>query len=54
MYQIIKKDGNAKRATFETVHGTVQTPVFMNGLFRFAAAAFAQNYPFSDYCHDDY
>lgn len=30
MYQIIKKDGNAKRATFETVHGTVQTPVFMN------------------------
>ena len=30
MYQIIKKDGNAKRAAFETVHGTVQTPVFMN------------------------
>lgn len=30
MYQIIKKDGNAKRAVFETVHGTVQTPVFMN------------------------
>lgn len=30
MYQIIKTDGNAKRATFETVHGTVQTPVFMN------------------------
>ena len=30
MYQVIKKDGNAKRATFETVHGTVQTPVFMN------------------------
>lgn len=30
MYQIIKKDGNAKRATMETVHGTIQTPVFMN------------------------
>ena len=30
MYKIIKKDGNAKRAMFETVHGTVQTPVFMN------------------------
>ena len=30
MYQVIKKDGNAKRAMFETVHGTVQTPVFMN------------------------
>lgn len=30
MYQIIKKDGNAKRAVFETVHGIVQTPVFMN------------------------
>ncbi len=30
MYKIIKKDGLAKRAVFETVHGTVQTPVFMN------------------------
>lgn len=30
MYRIIKKDGNAKRAEFITVHGTVQTPVFMN------------------------
>jgi len=30
MYRIIKKDGNAKRAEFQTVHGTVQTPVFMN------------------------
>ena len=30
MYKVIKKDGNAKRAIFETVHGTVQTPVFMN------------------------
>lgn len=30
MYKIIKTDGNAKRAEFETVHGTVQTPVFMN------------------------
>lgn len=30
MYKIIAKDGKAKRATFETVHGTIQTPVFMN------------------------
>ena len=30
MYKIIAKDGKAKRAVFETVHGTVQTPVFMN------------------------
>ncbi|MBQ9303070.1 tRNA guanosine(34) transglycosylase Tgt [Butyrivibrio sp.] len=30
MYKILKKDGNAKRAEFTTVHGTVQTPVFMN------------------------
>lgn len=30
MYKVIKKDGNAKRTVFETVHGTVQTPVFMN------------------------
>ncbi len=30
MYKILKKEGNAKRAEFETVHGTIQTPVFMN------------------------
>ena len=30
MYKILKKDGNAKRAEFTTIHGTVQTPVFMN------------------------
>ncbi|MBR4670849.1 MAG: tRNA guanosine(34) transglycosylase Tgt [Butyrivibrio sp.] len=30
MYKIIKKDGNAKRAEFTTVHGVIQTPVFMN------------------------
>jgi queuine tRNA-ribosyltransferase len=30
MYQIIKKDGRAKRATVTTVHGTIETPVFMN------------------------
>jgi queuine tRNA-ribosyltransferase len=29
-YKILKKDGRAKRAEFETVHGTIQTPVFMN------------------------
>ena len=30
MYKILKTDGRAKRAEFTTVHGTVQTPVFMN------------------------
>ncbi|MCM1157343.1 MAG: tRNA guanosine(34) transglycosylase Tgt [Bacteroidales bacterium] len=30
MYQVIKKDGKAKRATMQTVHGTIETPVFMN------------------------
>lgn len=30
MYQIISMDGRAKRAHFETVHGTIETPVFMN------------------------
>ena len=30
MYSIVNQDGKAKSATFETVHGTVQTPVFMN------------------------
>lgn len=30
MYNLLKTEGRAKRATFETVHGTVQTPVFMN------------------------
>ncbi len=30
MYKILKQEGNAKRAEFHTVHGTIQTPVFMN------------------------
>ena len=29
-YKIIARDGRAKSAQMETVHGTVQTPVFMN------------------------
>ncbi len=29
-YRILKKDGKAKRAEFHTVHGVIQTPVFMN------------------------
>ncbi|MCC8127238.1 MAG: tRNA guanosine(34) transglycosylase Tgt [Clostridiales bacterium] len=29
-YQIIASDGRAKRAHMETVHGTIETPVFMN------------------------
>ena len=30
MYKIIKKDGLAKRGRLETVHGVIETPVFMN------------------------
>ena len=29
-YRIIKTEGRAKRAEFKTVHGIIQTPVFMN------------------------
>ena len=30
MYRILKQEGRAKRAELATVHGTIQTPVFMN------------------------
>ncbi len=30
MYRIIAQEGRAKRAEFHTVHGVIQTPVFMN------------------------
>ncbi len=30
MFKLINKEGSARRGVFETVHGTVQTPVFMN------------------------
>lgn len=30
MYKLITTDGRAKRGQLETVHGTIQTPVFMN------------------------
>ena len=30
MYTLIKKNGKARRGQFETVHGTFQTPCFMN------------------------
>ena len=30
MYKIIAQEGRAKRAVLETVHGAIQTPVFMN------------------------
>lgn len=29
-YTLLKKDGGAKRGEFRTVHGVIQTPVFMN------------------------
>ena len=30
MYQLLKTEGMAKRGRFVTVHGTIETPVFMN------------------------
>ena len=30
MFKVIKTEGNARRCVFETVHGTIQTPFFMN------------------------
>lgn len=30
MYQLLKQEGRAKRGEFHTVHGVIQTPVFMN------------------------
>ena len=43
MYTCIKTEGTARRGVFETVHGTIQTPFFMNvgtgcgkSLFQFA------------------
>ena len=30
MFQLLKQEGHARRGSFDTPHGTVQTPVFMN------------------------
>ena len=30
MYKLLKQEGRAKRGEYHTVHGTIQTPVFMN------------------------
>ena len=30
MYKLLKNNGTARRGEFTTVHGTVQTPAFMN------------------------
>ena len=30
MYQLLKQEGAARRGQFQTVHGTVQLPGFMN------------------------
>lgn len=30
MYTLLKQQGRARRGQFQTVHGTVQTPAFMN------------------------
>lgn len=44
MFEVIKKEGNARRGVINTVHGTVQTPAFMNvatcGAIKGALSAF--------------
>ena len=30
MYKLLKQEGTARRGEFKTVHGTIQTPCFMN------------------------
>ena len=30
MFKLLNKEGAARRGEFKTVHGTIQTPVFMN------------------------
>ena len=30
MYTLLTTEGKARRGRFETVHGTIETPVFMN------------------------
>ena len=30
MYKLITNEGNARRGVYQTAHGKVQTPVFMN------------------------
>ena len=30
MYELKRKEGRARRGAFSTVHGTIQTPAFMN------------------------
>ena len=30
MYELLKQEGRARRGVFHTVHGDIQTPVFMN------------------------
>ncbi len=30
MFKLLKQEGNARRGEFQTVHGVIQTPVFMN------------------------
>ena len=29
-FTLLKQEGSARRGRFETVHGTIETPVFMN------------------------
>ena len=43
MYELIKRDGMAKRGRLTTVHGTIETPVFMNVGTAISAGAWHPN-----------
>ena len=38
-YKILAREGKAKRAEMKTVHGTIQTPVFISARFAFPSLA---------------
>ena len=33
MFEVLTKDGRARRGVLHTVHGDIQTPVFMNVVY---------------------
>ena len=54
MYELIKRDGRAKRGRFHTVHGVIETPVFMNVGTIAARQAFSLPDPPDAHANDKY
>ncbi len=51
MFKVLKKEGTARRGEFKTVHGTVQTPAFMNVATVAAIKGAVSAYDLSDDLH---